>query len=75
MVFIIENGTGIQCCTEDGKPLEPNKLHEECLPIVIPSNDKFFSKIGHSCMSFVRYTPAPRLECTIGHGEQVSSFG
>ena len=71
---IIENGMGIQCCTEDGKPLQPEMLHRECLPIAIPPNDPFFSRFGHSCMSFVRSTPAPRFDCSIGHGEQVSWF-
>ena len=72
---IIENGQGINCC-KDGKPLEPKDLHEACFPIVIPVDDPFFSddKLRHSCMSFVRSTPAPRLQCTIGHGEQVDKL-
>ena len=51
----------------DGKPLKPEMLHRECLPTAIPPNDPFFSRFGHSCMSFVRYTPAHRYDCSIGH--------
>ena len=71
-IIIIGNGTEIQCCTEDRKPLTPKNLHPGCFPIAIPPSDPFFSRFGHSCMSFVRSALAPRLDCSIGHGEQVS---
>ncbi len=73
MIFIDANGMGIQCCTAEGKLLNNTELlHPECLPIVIPTDDPFFSKFGQRCMSFVRSTPAPRFDCSFGYGEQVS---
>lgn len=64
---------GIQCCTEEGMLLNNTELlHPECLAIEIPNDDPFFSKFGQRCMSFVRSTPAPRFDCSFGHGEQVS---
>ena len=71
-MFIIENKTGIKCCTPDGKPLEPKKLHHECYPIDIPFDDAFFSKFDRTCMSFTRSSAASRLDCSIGHREQVN---
>ena len=65
-------GQGITCCTEEGQAINQTDLiHPECFPIDIPKDDPFFSKFGQRCMSFVRSTPAPRLDCNFGHGEQV----
>ncbi|XP_032786422.2 peroxidase [Daphnia magna] len=69
------NGMGIQCCTEEGKLLNNTEfLHPECFAIEIPSDDPFFAKFGQRCMSFVRSTPAPRFDCSFGHGEQMNQL-
>lgn len=68
----LESSAAIQCCTEDGKFLSnPELIHPQCLPIKIPVDDPFFSKFGQRCMNFVRSTPAPRSDCSLGYGEQV----
>lgn len=72
-LFYLESSAAIQCCTEDGKLLtNPDLIHPQCLPIKIPNDDPFFSKFGQLCMNFVRSTPAPRSDCNLGYGEQVS---
>lgn len=69
------DGTGIVCCADDGKALSSQLLvHPECLPIDIPDDDPFFSPYGQRCMSFVRSMPAPRLDCSFGHGEQMNQL-
>jgi peroxidase len=51
---------GIQCC--------PRPTHPDCFEISIPQNDKFYSKLGKTCMNFVRSIPCetcrfgPRLQ-------------
>ena len=70
--YITGNGDASQWCTDDGQLLENIEIrHPACLPIVIPKDDPFFSKLGRRCMNFVRTTPAPRLDCKFGHAEQV----
>ena len=69
------NGTGIVCCADDGKTISnPLFVHPECLPIEIPEDDPFFSPFEQRCMSFVRSMPAPRLDCSFGHGEQMNQL-
>lgn len=69
------NGGGIQCCTEQGLFFNDTEFrHPECFNIDIPEDDPFFSKFGQRCMSFIRSVPAPRSDCSFGHGEQVSSI-
>lgn len=40
--------------------------HPNCLPIEIPSNDKFYSKHNQRCMNFVRSISALRYNCRLG---------
>lgn len=40
---------GIQCC--------PRPTHPDCFEISVPRNDPFFSRMGKSCINFVRSVP------------------
>lgn len=48
-------------------------MHPFCAPIEIAKDDKFYSKHGMKCMSYVRSVPAVRPSCTLGPLEQVSA--
>ncbi|XP_063858691.1 LOW QUALITY PROTEIN: peroxidase-like [Scylla paramamosain] len=62
-----------KCCNdEDGTPLPENFRHPDCLPIVIPSTDPFYSQWNHTCMEFVRSSPAPRPNCALGPRDQIN---
>ncbi|KAK4008306.1 hypothetical protein OUZ56_013450 [Daphnia magna] len=72
-LFRTNADTGIQCCTEGGKFLTKTELiHPQCLPIEIPIDDPFYAKFGQRCMNFVRSTPAPRSDCSLGPAEQMN---
>ncbi|XP_046452862.1 chorion peroxidase-like [Daphnia pulex] len=64
----------IQCCMEDGQHIDKDMLHPECLPIDIPKNDPFFSKLSPArrCMNFIRSAPARRSDCRLGYAEQMN---
>ena len=70
------NRSLIRCCSEDGKMLEnPDEfLHPDCAPIEIPSNDKFYSQFNSTCMEFVRSSPAPRSDCSLGPRDQINQI-
>ena len=46
--------------------IENDLLHPDCKPIPIPSGDLFYSQFNATCMEFVRSSPAPRRDCTLG---------
>ncbi|XP_075230965.1 salivary peroxidase/catechol oxidase-like isoform X2 [Lycorma delicatula] len=62
----------ISCCSPDGKDLSPRHLHPACAPIDISSNDPFYSKFHHTCMSYVRSMAAMRPDCKFGPLEQMN---
>ena len=64
------NGSGIMCC-QNGTFLPRSLTHPACYPIAIPPKDPFFSRLGHTCMPFVRSLPAPRSGCNFGIRNQV----
>ncbi|CAL4065298.1 unnamed protein product, partial [Meganyctiphanes norvegica] len=62
-----------KCCSEhDGTELPVAFRHPDCLPINIPTSDAFFSKWNHTCMEFVRSSPAPRADCALGPRDQIN---
>ncbi|ROT69525.1 hypothetical protein C7M84_012292 [Penaeus vannamei] len=62
-----------RCCNErTGKPLPEAFRHPDCLPIEIPDSDPFYSKWNHTCMEFVRSSPAPRANCALGPRDQIN---
>ena len=68
-------GSDITCCEEDGRrPVSKDIRHPECFEVKIPRNDPFYSRLGQTCMEFVRSMPAERPECNLGPREQVSIF-
>jgi peroxidase len=71
------NNSIIKCCSEDGKPLSPELMHPDCAPIQIPTTDPFYSQFNVTCMEFIRSSPAPRKDCSLGPRDpinQVTSF-
>lgn len=57
MIFYLSTRIGphsTQCCTPDGRLLDPLSSHSMCYPIVIPYNDPVYSKSNIQCMNFVR---------------------
>ena len=68
-------GSDITCCEEDGRrPVSKDIRHPECFEVKIPRNDPFYSRLGQTCMEFVRSMPAERPECNLGPREQVNIF-
>ncbi|XP_037780731.1 chorion peroxidase-like [Penaeus monodon] len=62
-----------KCCNErTGKPLPEAFRHPDCLPIEIPDSDPFYSKWNHTCMEFIRSSPAPRANCALGPRDQIN---
>ena len=60
------NNSFLKCCTADGHILENDLLHPDCMPIEISTKDLFYSQFNTTCMEFVRSSPAPRRDCTLG---------
>ena len=46
--------------------------HPDCLPIGLPYDDTFYSKWNHTCMEFLRSSPAPKQNCALGPREQIN---
>ena len=71
------NGTGISCCSSTGGNLNASQLHPACLPIAVSPNDRFFNvnkpATITTCMNFVRSIAGPRLDCSLGYADQVTS--
>ena len=70
------NHSLIRCCSEDGTMLDnPDEfLHPDCMPIEIPTNDNFYSKFNATCMEFVRSSPGPRPDCSLGPRDQINQI-
>ncbi|XP_043251022.1 uncharacterized protein LOC122396559 [Colletes gigas] len=67
------NGTVPQCCLNFGAGFQPPEfMHPECLPIVVSSQDSFFSPLGVKCLEFLRSGSAPSEDCKFGPREQLS---
>ena len=60
------NNSLIRCCGPNGNFLDNDLLHPDCMPIQISSRDLFYSRHNSTCMEFVRSSPAPRRDCTLG---------
>ena len=73
-IYRYYNGSGIECCTEDGDFLPLDLRHPFCLPIEIPANDQFYRQHGQRCMNFVRSMVGPRIDCSLGYADQLSQI-
>ncbi|KAK4295988.1 hypothetical protein Pmani_031488 [Petrolisthes manimaculis] len=67
------NMSDITCCSK-GKQRDLRELHPDCMPILIPETDSFYSKFGQKCMEFVRSMPAVRPKCNFGPREQMNQI-
>ncbi|KAL7637821.1 UNVERIFIED_CONTAM: hypothetical protein RMT77_011433 [Armadillidium vulgare] len=62
-----------KCCNEEtGRPVEDHEMHPDCFPILIPKEDSFYSQWNHTCMEFLRSSPAPRPNCALGPRDQIN---
>jgi len=68
------NNSFIKCCSKNGQLKENALLHPDCKPISIPSSDLFYSQFNATCMEFVRSSPAPRRDCTLGPRDQINQI-
>ncbi|XP_039290630.1 peroxidase isoform X2 [Nilaparvata lugens] len=69
---MLTTGDTISCCSANGKKLSPRHQHSLCAAIDIPSTDPFYSKLGHTCMPYVRSLMAIRSDCTFGPVQQMN---
>ena len=60
------NNSLLKCCGHGGQFLENDLLHPDCMPIQVSDRDLFYSQFNATCMEFVRSSPAPRRDCTLG---------
>ena len=68
------NNSFIKCCSKNGQLKENALLHPDCKPISIPASDLFYSQFNATCMEFVRSSPAPRRDCTLGPRDQINQI-
>ncbi|XP_059059123.1 uncharacterized protein LOC131852476 [Achroia grisella] len=67
------NGSVPRCCKNGGRGIVPKELlHPECFPIEVPPSDPFYGPRGVRCLDFVRSSPAPRDDCSLGWREQMN---
>nr|CAH0110491.1 unnamed protein product [Daphnia galeata] len=71
-VFQFPNGSGISCCTPEGKHLSRDFLHPHCFTLDILPDDEFYRPFRVECVNFVRSMVAPRSDCTFGYAEQLN---
>ncbi|CAG0892265.1 unnamed protein product [Cyprideis torosa] len=67
-------GSVPRCCDEQGMPLTGNDHHPDCMPILIPHNDSFYSSHAQYCMQFIRSSPVSRTDCPLGPREQINQI-
>ena len=57
--------------------LNASQLSPYCLPITVPTNDKFVNikSVTQTCMNFVRSITGPRLNCSqaLGYADQLNA--
>ena len=69
------NHSLIRCCTEGSQMfLNRNLLHPDCMPIRVENSDYFYSRHNATCMEFVRSSPAPRKDCSLGPRDQINQL-
>lgn len=65
-------GALIDCCKQaPGYKGVPSKLHPQCFPVELDSNDYQAKNFGKFCMSFVRSAPCPL--CSLGPREHINT--
>lgn len=62
----------IECCTIEGTNLSPRYVHPFCSPVLVPTNDTYYSKKGLDCMNYVRSILALRSDCSFGPTNQLN---
>jgi peroxidase len=70
--FLLANGSGISCCTLDGKHQSKDFRHPHCFTLDILPDDEFYRPFRVECVNFVRSMVAPRSDCTFGYAEQLN---
>ena len=71
-VCLIANGSGISCCTSEGKHIPKDFRHPHCFTLDILPDDEFYRPFRVECVNFVRSMVAPRSDCTFGYAEQLN---
>ena len=59
--FPDENGDDFDCCA-----MEESQRHPNCMPMMIPEDDKFYSRFSRTCMDFKRSIAGQRPNCALG---------
>lgn len=60
-------GQRLKCCD-----VELANFHPECYPLLIQTDDPFYSRLKQRCQEYVRSSVAPRTGCTLGPREQIN---
>ena len=71
-LIVTANGSGISCCTPEGKHMPKDLRHPHCFTLDILPEDSFYRQFRVECVNFVRSMVAPRSDCTFGYAEQLS---
>lgn len=57
-----------RCCTQSNSgPLQPEQINPSCIPVAIPANDTFYSKVDVRCQNYIRLARTFDNECKISY--------
>ncbi|XP_054280832.1 chorion peroxidase-like [Macrosteles quadrilineatus] len=60
------------CCSSDHKPLPSVIMPENCIPISVTANDRFYSRFKVSCLNFMRSMITDDKNCIITPSQFIS---
>lgn len=66
------NNSSPRCCTlSNSGPLNPKKINPDCIPVKIPRNDKFYSKVNVQCQNYIRMARTYDNDCKISYAKVI----
>lgn len=67
-IHVLDGRVGSQCCKLDNSgPLKPEHMNPNCIPVNIPKNDAFYSKVNVSCQNYIRLARTVDNNCKISY--------